>query len=322
MDIEIIAKKLKPLPWRKIALVLGGAFLAATIVTTVVAYILAPRDPQKILGPGATSSQVNIPDPAITLTETVVETILDRNIFNSEGKVDDGKGDVDAGDDLSITDLPIRVLGIIYGGDAYTGIAVVENTSKKTSNSFLVGDQVDTDATLEKIEIDRLVLLRGDGRREIAILERQDIIRSTRKRGKGKGKPGEGGGDRGFATEAPPESFKEPGFDRKGGNVEMSLDYKNKLLTTDFAQVLQDAKASPNVVDGELKGFRLDRIRNDSIYQKAGLQNGDVIEEINGIPLSDTAQAIKLLQSLRNESDIEIRFSRGGSKQNLNMKVK
>ena len=86
--------------------------------------------------------------------------------------------------------------------------------------------------------------------------------------------------------------------------------------------MLQDAKASPNLVDGELKGFRLDRIRNDSIYQKAGLQNGDVVEEINGIPLSDTAQAIKLLQSLRNESDIEIRFSRGGAKQNLNMKVK
>lgn len=76
------------------------------------------------------------------------------------------------------------------------------------------------------------------------------------------------------------------------------------------------------MVDGELKGFKLDRIRSDSIYQKAGLQNGDVVEEINGIPLTDTSQAIKLLQSLRNEADIEIRFSRSGAKQNLNMKVK
>jgi type II secretion system protein C len=320
MDIEIIAKKLKPLPWRKIALVLGASFLTASVVSTVVAFILAPRDPGQILGPKQATPVVSVPDPAITLTTDVVEAILKRNIFNSEGKVDDGKGQARNGDQMQVTDLPIRVLGIIYGGDPYTGIALVENTSKKTTNSFLVGDQVEADATLEKIEIDRLILLRVDGRREIAILERQDIVRSTRKRAKARA--GEGGGDRGYASEAPPEQFREPGFDRKGGNIEMSLDYKNKLLSTDFAQVLQDAKASPNVVDGELKGFRLDRIRNDSIYQKAGLQNGDVIEEINGIPLSDTAQAIKLLQSLRNEPDIEIRYSRGGAKQNLNMKVK
>ncbi|NDE14374.1 PDZ domain-containing protein [bacterium] len=322
MDIEIIAKKLRPLPWRKIAIAVGASFLTATVASTIVAFFLAPRSPEQILGPKPAAPVVSVPEPTITLTETVVEAILKRNIFNSEGKAEDGKGQARGGDQMQLTDLPIHVLGIIYGGDPYTGIALVENSTKKTANSFLVGDQIEADATLEKIEIDRLILLRGDGRREIAVLERQDIVRSTRKKGKGKAKGGEAGEDRGYATEAAPDKFSEPGFDRKGGNVEMSLDYKNKLLTTDFAQVLQDAKASPNVVDGELKGFRLDRIRNDSIYQKAGLQNGDVVEEINGIPLSDTAQAIKLLQSLRNEPDIEIRFSRGGAKQNLNMKVK
>ncbi|MEY4632033.1 MAG: hypothetical protein RIQ81_2153 [Pseudomonadota bacterium] len=322
IDVERIARLLKPLPWRMIALSVGGAFLLATVSATVIAFLLMPRDPAEMIRGTKVVQAPAIPQAGLTLDAAAIEEILKRNIFNSEGKVGDEKGKQKAeGDDLSITDLPIRVLGIIYGGDPYTGIALVENTSKKVTNSFLVNDQIDTDATLEKIEIDRLVILRANGRREIAVLEREDIVRSTRKRGKaGKSKAGEG--DRGYATDAPPESFQEPGFDRKGGNIEMSLDYKNKLLTSDFTQVLQDAKASPNMVDGELRGFRLDRIRNDSIYQKAGLQNGDVIEEINGIPLSDTAQAIKLLQSLRNENEIEVRFSRSGAKQNLNMKVK
>lgn len=321
MDIETIAKRLAPLPWRKIALALGGAFLFATVVSTIVAFILAPTDPKKILGSEKPAVTVTIPDPTVTFDQSVVDEILKRNIFNSEGKIDDEKGRAKTGEELAVTDLPVHVIGIIYGGDPYTGIALVENTAKKTSNSFLVGDQVEADATLDRIEIDRIILLRADGRKEIAILDRQDIVRSSRKKGRARPK-GEAGGERGFATEAPGEAFKEPGFDRKGGNIEMSLDYKNKLLSTDFAQVLQDAKASPNVVDGELKGFKLDRIRSDSIYQKAGLQNGDVVEEINGIPLTDTSQAIKLLQSLRNEADIEVRFSRSGAKQNLNMKVK
>lgn len=321
MDIETIAKRLAPLPWRKIAVALGGAFLFATVVSTIVAFILAPTDPKKILGSEKPAVTVTIPDPTVTFDQSVVDEILKRNIFNSEGKIGDEKGRAKTGEELAVTDLPVHVIGIIYGGDPYTGIALVENTAKKTSNSFLVGDQVEADATLDRIEIDRIILLRADGRKEIAILDRQDIVRSSRKKGRARPK-GEAGGERGFATEAPGEAFKEPGFDRKGGNIEMSLDYKNKLLSTDFAQVLQDAKASPNVVDGELKGFKLDRIRSDSIYQKAGLQNGDVVEEINGIPLTDTSQAIKLLQSLRNEADIEVRFSRSGAKQNLNMKVK
>lgn len=182
MDIETIAKRLAPLPWRKIAIALGGSFLGATVVSTIVAYVLAPTDPKKILGSETPRATVTIPEPTVTFEQSVVDEILKRNIFNSEGKLDDEKGQAKTGEELAITDLPIQVIGIIYGGDPFTGIALVENTTKKSSNSFLVGDQVESDATLDRIEIDRIILLRADGRKEIAILDRQDIVRSTRKK--------------------------------------------------------------------------------------------------------------------------------------------
>ena len=75
------------------------------------------------------------------------------------------------------------------------------------------------------------------------------------------------------------------------------------------------------MVDGELKGFTLTRIRKDSIYEKSGFQNDDVVTEINGVPLTDTAQAVRLLQSLRNESEIEIRMMRSGTPLNFTLKV-
>ena len=76
------------------------------------------------------------------------------------------------------------------------------------------------------------------------------------------------------------------------------------------------------MVDGVLKGWKLDRIRKNSVYEKAGVQNGDVVEEINGIMLSDAAQAVKTLNGLRNESEIEIRLNRSGKPMNVIFRVK
>ena len=59
----------------------------------------------------------------------------------------------------------------------------------------------------------------------------------------------------------------------------------------------------------------------DSIYEKAGLVNNDIIREINGVSLRDAGQAISLLNSLRGESDIEVKLDRGGSTMTLNMQV-
>ncbi len=56
----------------------------------------------------------------------------------------------------------------------------------------------------------------------------------------------------------------------------------------------------------------LPRTRTYGIRKLFGLQNGDVLEAINGILVTDTEQAIELLNSLRNESKIEIRVVRDG----------
>ncbi len=97
--------------------------------------------------------------------------------------------------------------------------------------------------------------------------------------------------------------------------------FKQRLLGPDFTKVLQDAKATPNMVNGQIKGFRLTRIREDSIYQKAGLQNDDVVMEINGVPLNNAASAIRLLQGLRNENEIEVIVDRGGSQIPMSLSI-
>ena len=161
------------------------------------------------------------------------------------------------------------------------------------------------------------------GRREFLDMEVTELVRSSRDRSKKK-PPGGAKSDEPtpIASGPAPENFKEDGFERAGSNIQITSAWKENLLTTDFTRVLQDAKAEANVVDGEVKGFRLTRIREGSAYLKAGFQNNDVIEEINGVPLKDAGNAIRQLQQLKTASDIEVRVNRGGSSFNMNIQVK
>ena len=101
----------------------------------------------------------------------------------------------------------------------------------------------------------------------------------------------------------------------------MSSEYRKRLLTQDFSKVLRDAKAEPYFEGGELSESRLTRIKSGSIYQKSVLNN-DIIREVNGTQLVDTAQTINLLNSLREESEIDITIMRSGVPITINLQVK
>jgi type II secretion system protein C len=245
-----------------------------------------------------------------------IEAILKRNIFNHEGTIGDSEGKKDDDDSYPLTTLPIKLLGIIYGGTPYNGLASILNTDRKSINSFVVGDPLVEDARVFEIHRRRVIIERSEsGLKESLELPVLEIVRSARDRNKKSASPARALSGRGasMAQGIPPDTYQEEGFMRKGSDINMSRSYKDHLLGPEFTNVLQDAKASPHVVDGKVRGFILSKVRENSVYQKSGLIDGDVIEEINGIPLNDAASAIRLLQSLRNESEIDITVKRGGS---------
>jgi type II secretion system protein C len=309
-------------PWKAGLVVLGVSFLVATVSSVVVANFFFPAD-GRLPTTARPASTFNVPNPTSTLNQASIDMIIKRNLFNSEGTIDDTKKEVDVGPQTAEavkSDLPVKLVGTIYGGDPFSGIALVENNSKRTINSFMVGDSLIKEAVVKEIHKEKVIIDRN-GRLEYIEVVREALTRNKRNK---KRAPASAGSNSvaPIATEPPPSTFKEDGFERKEREISMTQAYRNKLLTTDFTKVLQDVKATPNMVDGELKGFVLTRIRKDSIYEKAGFQNDDIVEEVNGVPLTDTAQAIRLLQSLRNEAEIEVRVNRGGSPTKFTLNVR
>ena len=209
-------------------------------------------------------------------------------------------------------------MGTIFSGDPFSGIALIKDNTSSSLNSFFVGDKLGSEARVLEIHREKIILQVAD-HKEFMVVESAELARkSRRKQQKTEGKETKSG----YALEPPPDTYKEEGFERSGNSMVVSSDFRRKILTTDFAKVLQDAKAEPYLVGNELAGFRLTKIRQDSIYQKAGLQNGDVVKEINGVSLVDTGQAIKLLNSLRGENEISVRLERDGATVTMNMQIK
>lgn len=299
------------------------AFIAASALSLLCSQLFLPVGHKNKIAPVHMSTEsIKIErrpaDKAITIA------ILERNIFNSDGKVGDsieGPSKAKAGDKVLRTDLPLVLSGVIFSGDPFNGLAMIEVGTNKKVTSYMIGDKIQDDAVLYQVWDDRIIIERGGGR-EYLELKKFEIVSSRKKP---TGGPKEIKGDKfdALATKAPGTDFKEDGFERKANSIQLTEEYKRNLLSPDnLTKVLQDAKAEANMVGGQLQGFRLTRIKENSVYEKAGFQNGDVIEEINGIPLRDAGGAIRLLNQLRNEKEIEVRLNRSGQVSNMAIQVK
>ena len=305
---------------RPLAVALATSFVLSSLISMGSAYFLIPAENKpkrsKVRRGSVATGQKG-------LSKEDQKLIIDRNIFNSEGKVGDPTATPSDGkkrpisESLVKSDLPLKVKGIIFSGDPFNGLALLEDTQRRRTKSYVVGDTVVNNARLVEIYETRVIFDRG-GQREYIEAETFEIVRSRRKKSRG-------GGNRKIsriATRPPAEAYKEDGFERKGNEIKLSEEFKRGLLSPDnMAKILQDAKAEPNMVNGELRGFRLTRIRENSVYEKAGFQNNDVVEEINGIPLRDAAGAIRLLQQLKSAKEIEVRLNRGGASQDMNITI-
>lgn len=299
-----------------------GGFLTASATGFVAAYLLMPP-----VTAGGTRGVADSPerDPASDsglsgqqrVTEADFKTILGRNVFNSEGAVADSAKDDKAKCEPVKSELPLRFTGVIFGGTPQTSLVLLEATATKQADTFLLGDIVPGEAKIVDIQRDKVFLERA-GCPEFLELQ---VPEPPKRRVAGERKrpvsPVSAGAGAGLES-----TYREDGFERSGTNTAVTRQWVEKALTVDFAKTLQDAKASPNTVGGEVKGFVLTRIRPDSVYEKMGLQDGDVVEAINGIELNDAARAIQTLNALRGENNIELVVKRNGSSMNFKVQVK
>lgn len=95
-------------------------------------------------------------------------------------------------------------------------------------------------------------------------------------------------------------------------DMEITKSMRDRMLTIDIIDLLQDAELHRYRFEGETKGVKLTKIRTGSIYEKAGFKDGDIVEQINGIAVADLEKkSSKMRQDLPSANRVEFKVRRG-----------
>jgi general secretion pathway protein C len=198
--------------------------------------------------------------------------------------------------------LRVRLLGtLVNEGAPEWSIASVQDVVTLRSSTYMLQDRIQG---AEVIAIERLrVVVINNNRREFI-----------------DGTPGDGSA---VAMAPPPpvaRNEQAPGSVALGTTVKQlsENDYEipraeiDKTLSN-LNDVAMQARIVPAFKDGKAQGFKLFSIRPDSIYTKIGIQNGDVIQRINGYDLNSPEKALEIYSKLKESSRIDIEVERNGT---------
>lgn len=283
-------------------------WVARLVVLALCAYLAANAVSIYIRGKIASAPVINLAaaaasDSAYTSINTY-DVILQRSLFNSAG-VDPAAGfskNESSGPEIGAEDF--QLLGVIAGIPELS-YAVINTRHNGETGVFRVGEKVAEVAEVLDIRSREVELMHNGARKVISL---PDL--------------GEGldlGGDRWNRGDgdAVADGIKKLG----DGDFVISSDVIEAAFT-DMASMLRGARIMPNIKNGNIDGFKVYRIKADSLYKKIGLENGDILHRINSVEIKGPEDGLKLFQELRTAKNISIDLTRKGSRQSLNYTVK
>jgi general secretion pathway protein C len=88
-----------------------------------------------------------------------------------------------------------------------------------------------------------------------------------------------------------------------------------------LSELATQARIVPAFEGGKPVGFKLFSIKPGSLYSKIGLQNGDVINRINGFEMSSPEKGLEVYQKLKDSSSVTVDIKRRGKPMSLDYAI-
>jgi general secretion pathway protein C len=103
-----------------------------------------------------------------------------------------------------------------------------------------------------------------------------------------------------------------------------SFEVERQLIRDLISQRAQlpGVRVTPAMKDGQLRGMRIGQARKDSLAAALGLRAGDVIEAIDGQPLSSSEVVLDAYGKLDTAAQVRITLSRGGQPTELDYRLR
>jgi type II secretion system protein C len=265
--------------------------------------------------------------PAVTARRHDPGVILRRNIFNSaQGDLTDAPVP-DAS--LPDSDLPsddvetpckgnMRLIGtVVLPGDLERSLAAIVGTDQKMG-LHQGGAEVEG-SRIRAIQSDGVILQNKAGFCRLAMFEVEGAekpripppVASRRK--PTRRRPSLVDRNAGLSDEEIAEGIEKI----NDTNFNLSRELLNKVLDN-AGRLIGIAAIAPKVENGRSVGLEIQGIRPGTLLTKLGLQNGDVLESVNGQPLTSPDAALGAYTTLQTSDKFNLSVRRGGRSMIIN----
>lgn len=259
--------------------------------------------------PGAEPEAVVVANAILPLMD--YEPILIRNLFDSANSLhftSDEPISTDPSEPPPPPPLDVRLFGTVVSVPAsYSWAIMSKNEDNAPQETFQIGEDLYGQGTLVSVRRNQVLVRRPDG-------EEQVVDRWV---------PGTATAPVAMGAAAKPDATGLGASVRQVGDNKFEIDAKElQNIMDNMDKVTSSARIVPSFENGNPVGFKIFRIKPDSLYNKLGLRNGDVISKINGFEVNSTEKALQMYQLLRTEKQLSLEVTRRGQKQNMDYTIR
>jgi len=221
--------------------------------------------------------------------------LLGANLF---GQADAAAGQGQSPASIPLTSLNLVLTGVMVGiANNYAFISI--NGANETA--FAIGDEILSGATLHAVYPDRAVLRRGGALESLVMKDSVALPEG--------------------AVVTSPQHRKDAPLSgiRSSGN-EFTVERSSLTQQMQKPDFLSQALIVPNAGGG----FLVREVQPGSVYEKLGMRIGDVIRSVNGQPINNMEEVMKLYQQLggiNKVSNVAIEVTRGGRTESLQYNI-
>lgn len=117
---------------------------------------------------------------------------------------------------------------------------------------------------------------------------------------------------------------EEAGFKKEDSLITVSRTLKDELISKELAKILMQAASRPvyKQSSNTLLGIELLAIDSGSLYDAFGLQDGDIITQLDDVSITNFADTIRQLKALQNADLFQFTIIRNGIEQKFTVEIR
>jgi type II secretory pathway component PulC len=205
------------------------------------------------------------------------------------------------------TGLPVKLVNTVVLQDSVKSVASVQ-VRNSPAEQFREGENLSSLAKIDKIERLRIILKNLESG-ECEFIESDEANSAPAQIS--------------IMNHNKAQDFKKnkPGIENDGNNFKISKKIIDEQLK-DLAGLLTQARAIKIVNPDNTLSFKIVEIEPGGIFSTLGIQNEDIIKQIDGKQIESMNQIMGLFSKLKNINKLNLSIERGGSSQELNYSIK